>query len=477
MRSCLSSELMDRYIAGQCTAEECVCVQAHLSDCDNCRRKVESIGPGDIIPRPNLTTNVTQTVTRDICQGNVADPSEVPTRSMPVETDSSLDTVATKGEAVFAFDNYRITEELPRGGQAIVYKAIHIPTNTKVAIKVLLPSLLASKRARYYFEREVEIIASLDHPNIIKIRDSGIIHGQYFFVMEYVDGQPLDRYVSSKNLSFRERIILFNKISATVTYAHQQGFIHRDLKFANILVDKRAEPHILDFGLAKVVGLSELATKNAMPTMTGQWAGSLTNMSPEQASGKPSLIDMRTDVYALGVILYHLLTDRYPYDVTGSIIEALQNIQKSEPVRPSTIIRKFDSDIEAILLTALEKDREQRYQSAIDLKSDIDNWLEGRPIRVKSVSSIYLLRKIIARHRYTSSVAGLLLLIIIGFTYFSFDLYITAKKAKQKSDTIAKRWSKEAGRNLTLSRQLTFTRCSRSFPKILHYTDLSGGMA
>jgi serine/threonine protein kinase len=373
---------------------------------------------------------------------------------MPGVPDSLVSTWVSGKDTSLCFENYEVLQELPQGGQAVVYKAVHKPTKTHVALKILLPTLVASTRARYYFEREAEVIAALDHPNIVRIRDSGIIHGQYFFVMEYVDGQPLDRYAQTENLSFRERIKLFNKVCAAVTYAHQQGIIHRDLKFANILIDKRGEPHILDFGLAKAIGMSELARKDAMPTITGQWSGSLSNMSPEQAAAKPELIDVRTDVYALGAMLYYLLTNRYPYDVTGSTLEVLQNIQKAEPARPRTFIRRFDSDVEAILLTALAKDREQRYQSVADFRGDIDNWLQGRPIRVRSISTIYLLRKIIMRHRYTSAVAGLLLLIILSFAYISFDLYLSAERERQEAEAIAKQWSSEGARLVSLTQEL-----------------------
>ena len=232
-------------------------------------------------------------------------------------TDSLVGAWVSGKDTSPVFENYEIIQELPQGGQAIVYKAVHKPTKTHVAIKILLPTLMASTRARYYFEREAEVIARLDHPNIVKIRDSGIIHGQYFFVMEFIKGQPLYRYVEAQNLSFRERIILFKKICEAVTYAHQQGIIHRDLKSGNVLIDERGEPHILDFGLAKAIGMGELDRKDAMPTITGQWSGSLSNMSPEQAAAKPELIDVRTDVYALGMMLYHILTGQDAYDVSG----------------------------------------------------------------------------------------------------------------------------------------------------------------
>jgi serine/threonine protein kinase len=343
------------------------------------------------------------------------------------------------------FENYEIIHELPQGGQAIVYKAVHKPTKTNVAIKILLPTLMASTRARYYFEREAEVIARLDHPNIVRIRDSGIIHGQYFFVMEFIKGQPLYRYVEDKELSFRERIIFFKKICEAVTYAHQQGIIHRDLKSGNVLIDERGEPHILDFGLAKAIGMSELDRKDAMPTMTGQWSGSLSNMSPEQAAGKPELIDVRTDVYALGMMLYHILTGQDAYDVAGMVLEVLKNIQEVEPVRPGKIIRKFDPDVEAILLAALAKEKARRYPSVASFQNDIENWLTARPISVRSISTLYLMRKVIARHRYVAAVVGLLLVIILSFSFFSFNLYLTARAAQRDAEGIAQQWAKKAG--------------------------------
>lgn len=456
MGACLNQELIERYTAGVCVAEEKHLIETHIAKCQNCRQQIESsMSTRDRADMQNGSGD-NKTAHKAPVDETIVLQDDLLTRALPPEEIAPPDKPDFAKSLESMIEGYEIVEEMPRGGQAAVYKAIHTATKTNVAIKVLLPTLLASARARYYFEREAELIASLDHPNIVSIRDSGIIHHQYYFVMQYIEGVPLERYVVSEKLSFRDTVKLFNKICTAISYAHQQGVIHRDLKFANILVDKRGEPHILDFGLAKAVGLSEEAPDKAVATMTGQLAGTLSTMSPEQAAGRPDLIDVRTDVYSLGVMLYRMLTGQYPYGVTGSTLEVLQNIQKTEPIRPRHIVRKFDSDVEAIILTALEKDPTRRYQSAAELKGDIENWLDGRPIRVKSISTAYLLRKIIVRHRYTSTVAALLLMIIIGFAYVSFDLYLTANKAQKETEEYAEQLTAETARRVALSRPFVF---------------------
>ena len=339
----------------------------------------------------------------------------------------------TPGKRSFPeYEGYQIIEELPRGGQAFVYKAIHKATKAKVALKVLAPGSLASAKARRRFEREVDLISGLKHPYIVSVRDSGISKDQYYFAMEYLQGLPLDEYVSLKGLSLRETLTLFVKICDATTHAHQHGVIHRDLKPSNILIDERGDPHILDFGLAKTA--ASLSDTISVVSMTGEIQGTLAYMSPEQASGQTDLIDTRTDVYSLGVILYQLLTGKFPYDVSGTTAQILRNIESTEPIHPRNIISKFNSEVEAIILKCLDKNPSLRYHSAADLQDDVQHWLNGEPLVAKSHSSIYVMCKLASRHKYTATVMALLMIILLSFFCISFYFYSQAQAAQNDTE-------------------------------------------
>ena len=331
-----------------------------------------------------------------------------------------------------AFPGYDIVREIHRGGQGVVYQAVQLSTRRHVALKVMHSGPFMGSAGRARFEREVQVLGQLDHPNIVSIHDSGVTKdGSCYYVMDYISGKPLDRLMNEGQLPIREALRLFAKICDAVNAAHLKGVIHRDLKPSNIRIDKHGEPIVVDFGLAKLA-VPELDADGSgrMMSMTGQFIGSLPWASPEQADGSPTNIDVRTDVYSLGVILYQLLTSRFPYEVLGNMRDVLDNIMKAEPARPSTIRRKINDEVETIVLKALSKERERRYQSAGDLGRDVHRFLEGQPIEAKRDSGWYVITKTLRRYRGPVAMGLGSLAALVAFAIVVSILYTDAKSAR-----------------------------------------------
>ncbi|MGA3067465.1 MAG: protein kinase [Tepidisphaeraceae bacterium] len=308
----------------------------------------------------------------------------------PAEPSTTYAAPAPATTAISA-TGYVFQRELGRGGQAVVYLAVQQSTGRKVAVKVMRKEALADERALARFKREVQVLAALDHPNIVGIVDTGVASdGSQFIVMSYVAGSPLDEYlkVAQDSANPSKLLRLFLKICAAVNVAHVRGIVHRDLKPGNIRIDERGEPHILDFGLAHM-GLDHLPGEDHPMSVTGEFMGSLPWCSPEQAAKDPERIDIRSDVYSLGVILYQILTGgRFPYVVVGNIRDVLNNILTAAPTPPSKAAVPKTRDaggtgpinptIERIVMKALAKNREERYQSAGELGRDIAGYLSGQ---------------------------------------------------------------------------------------------------
>ncbi len=354
---------------------------------------------------------------------------------------------------------YKLLRRLGEGGMGQVWLAEQTaPVQRQVALKLI-------RVGRYddelllRFRAERQSLAMMDHPAIAKVFDAGAMpDGQPYFVMEYVPGVPITKYCDDKRLTIRQRLELFMRVCEGVQHAHQKAIIHRDLKPANILVtevDGKPMARIIDFGLAKAIG-PQIGDETMM-TRTGDWVGTPGYMSPEQADANAD-IDTRTDVYSLGVVLYVLLTGDQPFDLSQwkkqPFYEVMRQLREIDPLKPSTKIRKQDvatlaklahkrqneprmlvrqvsGDLDCIVLKALEKDRDRRYATPLELAADVNRHLRNTPVTAHSAGIAYRTGKYVRRHRVGVSVAAAGLVLLIGFAVAQA---IELRKIRQQRD-------------------------------------------
>jgi tRNA A-37 threonylcarbamoyl transferase component Bud32/tetratricopeptide (TPR) repeat protein len=337
------------------------------------------------------------------------------------------------------FPGYTVVRELHRGGQGVVYEAWRIQPKQRVAIKALRDGFLAGPLDHERFRREIRFLFKLKHPNVVKVLDAGETGTHPFFVMEYVDGQALDVYMTDRrgSLSVEQILSLFSSVCDALSAAHLRGIVHRDLKPSNILVDADVRPRILDFGLGRITGQVSTRSQPSL-TLTGQFIGSLLWSSPEQAEGDSDKIDIRTDIYALGLILFQMLTGRFPYDITGSMRQVLETIRNDEPQRPSAFRRDIEDDLDRIVLRCLAKEPSRRYQSVGDLSNDIARYTRHEPIEAKRDSTWYAFKKAVRRHRVAALVItatfAFALIYAVSVTYY----YRKARTAQTQANEAAK---------------------------------------
>lgn len=298
------------------------------------------------------------------------------------------------------FGDYEIISEIARGGMGVVYKARQISLNRVVALKKVLSGQLAGEQDIQRFRIEAEASANLDHPGIVPVHDFGVVDGQHFFSMGFVEGRSLADRISESPLEPREAAELLIKIARAVAFANEKGVIHRDLKPGNVLLDRDGQPRVTDFGLAK-----QQRNDSGM-TATGQILGTPSYMPPEQASGQDDVIDQRADVYALGAILYATLTGRPPFQAANPIA-TLKQVMEQEPVSIRQLAPDAPRDLETICLKCLQKDAEQRYASGSELADDLQRWLDGKPILARPVSKLERLRKWSIRFPVVAVLVGL----------------------------------------------------------------------
>jgi len=329
---------------------------------------------------------------------------------------------------------YELLNEIARGGMGVVYRARQVDLNRMVALKVMLAGNYATEDDRRRFILEAEASARLKHPNIVPVYEIGEVDGNLFFTMDYVDGVPLsDRH---GDLSPSELHDVMIKVCAGVAYAHQRGIIHRDLKPQNIMMTKEDVPLIMDFGLAKQVEIMDAEGNPDSRTREGQVMGTPHYMPPEQAEGLISEIDVRSDVWALGVILYQLYTGELPFQGRG-ISELMLNIFDRDPKPPRQLDPTIDPDLEAIILKALEKPKDKRYESAGALQQDLERLLEGLPISARRATTMYRFQKWAKRNR-----SGLLVGVVFAIAVSilgGFGLYQFREGRRQREAAEAER--------------------------------------
>lgn len=346
---------------------------------------------------------------------------------------------------------YKLGPILGEGGMGIVYLAEQKqPIKRQVALKVIKPGM-DSKRIIARFEAERQVLALLDHPNIAHVHDAGTTEsGRPYFVMEYVKGLPVTEHCDQHKLTITERLNLFLQVCHAVHHAHQKGIIHRDIKPSNILVsteDDQAVPKIIDFGVAKAT--AKTLEQETLFTEQGQLFGTPEYMSPEQAQMTSEDIDIRSDIYSLGVLLYVLLTGAHPFDThtlrEGGIEHIRQVVRETDPKTPSarlsglggqaqeiaesrgievaTLAKRLHNELEWIPLKAMRKERTERYRSASELADDVENYLKGAPLLAGPPGTLYRLGKFMRRNRaLVSGIAAVLVVLtagVVGITIFA----------------------------------------------------------
>jgi serine/threonine protein kinase/Tfp pilus assembly protein PilF len=298
---------------------------------------------------------------------------------------------ARAAELLGELGDYELLEEVGRGGQGVVFRARQKSLNRTVALKVISLGQWASKAHLKRFRLEAEAAARLEHPGIVPIHEVGERDGSCYFSMKFVEGGQLDEVVRRAPMSIRQATGLIAKVARTVHYAHERGILHRDIKPGNILLDAKGEPHLTDFGLARLVEAESSVTQ------TLDVLGTPSYMAPEQAVGNNAAVSSATDVYGLGAVLYQLLTGQPPF-AGGATYETIKLLLDTEARPPRLLNPKVDHDLSTICLKCLEKDPKRRYTSALALADDLERWLKHEPIQVRHTGIFARGRKWVRRN-------------------------------------------------------------------------------
>ena len=409
MSECPDIAEFEQYLGGDLDATSRSVIADHLSTCAECLSRLSDV-------RENLGL---APAVREAMSGPVA--FEPPAQIGP----------------------YRIIREIGRGGMGVVYQAEQQEPRRCVAVKILHPTYGADDHQERLFRREVRMLGRLRHPGIAAIHEAGRTpQGQSYLVMELIDGLPLTDFAKQAGMTLQDRLRLFSGAAAAVAYAHSRGVIHRDLKPSNMLVEAGGTVKILDFGLATALD-REGSNSLSLISEAGRVFGTVPYMSPEQISGRAREIDIRSDLYSLGVVLYQLLTDRLPYDIDPlNLPQTAVTICEHPPMRPSELVAALRGDVETILLKALEKDPSRRYATVAALAEDIERHLRDEPILARPPSFSYQFRKLVRRHRWPFAFAATVFMLVLGFGVAAGILAVRLRQ--QRNDAEVQRAQAEA---------------------------------
>src|SRR2546423_5381555 len=331
--------------------------------CPTCGAEIPPDAPEGGCPGCLLQTGLDPLVNED------GHPSDVTRIQQATGSERSVKMLGDLGD-------YELLEEIGRGGQGVVFRARQKSLNRSVALKVIGLGQWATKAHLKRFRLEAEAAASLDHPCIVPIYEIGEREGACYFSMGFVEGGQLDAVAKREPMPIRHAAELIAKLARTVHYAHEHGILHRDIKPGNILLDAKGEPHLTDFGLARLVETESTVTR------TLEVLGTPSYMAPEQAVGNNDAVSSVTDVYGLGAVLYQLLTGHPPF-AGGTTYETIKLLLETDPRQPRQLNPKIDRDLSTICLKCLEKDPQRRYPSALVLAEDLERWLKHEPIQAR----------------------------------------------------------------------------------------------
>src|SRR5216117_2204133 len=343
--------------------------------CRKCGAKIFSDAPEGLCARCVLKIALQMPPEGSVA--GVADPGGMDKPSRGDATAAPDGKKATRAaELLGELGDYELLEEIGRGGQGVVFRARQKSLNRTVALKVISLGQWASKAHLKRFRLEAEAAASLDHPSIVPIYEVGERDGSCYFSMKFVEGGQLDEVVKRAPMPMLQAVELIAKVARTVHYAHEHSILHRDIKPGNILLDAKGEPHLTDFGLARLIETESTVTR------TLEVLGTPSYMAPEQAVGNNDAVSSVTDVYGLGAVFYQLLTGQPPF-AGGTTYETIKLLLDTEPRQPRVLNPKIDRDLSTICLKCLEKDPKRRYSSALALAEDLEHWLKHEPIQAR----------------------------------------------------------------------------------------------